>query len=207
MNVETDVAICPQCDEAFDLSELVSKESEDDSGPGAAAPLAEAPPGAWFRTDGESWQVGATTRNASAFFLVPFMLVWSGFSLGGIYGTQIAAGKFNPGMSLFGLPFVAGTCLFGSIAVMAICGQVTVTVKDDEGEVFTGVGPIGRRRRFRWSGVQRIVEDNCSTRNAGSTGKVLQFEGETRLSFASMVSEPRRYFMLQVLKRLRQQRK
>jgi hypothetical protein len=203
MNVETDVTICPKCDEAFELSTLLEDQADSESEAGDLPQLHQAPPGAWFSTDQISWQVGSTTRSAAAFFLVPFMLVWSGFSLGGIYGTQIISGKFNLGMSLFGLPFVGGTVLFGSIALMTVCGKVTVTVTDDDGLIFAGVGPFGWRRRFRWSGVRRIVEDVYSTRNAGSTGKIIRLEGETSISFASMVSEPRRYFMLHVLKRMR----
>ena len=101
MNVETNVAVCPTCDEAFDLSDLLSDESENGDESKAAPHLKQAPPGAWFTTDVDSWQVGASTRSGAAFFLVPFMLVWSGFSLGGIYGSQIVAGKFNLMMSLF----------------------------------------------------------------------------------------------------------
>ena len=203
MNVETDVAVCPKCDEAFELSELLEDEPDGDAEAGDGRQLQEAPPGAWFFTDQVSWQVGATTRSPAAFFLVPFMLVWSGFSLGGIYGSQIISGKFNLVMSLFGLPFLAGTLLFGSIALMTVCGKVAVTVTDDDGLIFTGVGPFGWRRRFHWSGVRRIVEDVYSTRNAGSTGKVLRIEGETSISFASMVGEARRYFILRVLKRMK----
>ena len=86
---------------------------------------------------------------------------------------------------------------------MTICGKVTVTVRDGDGRIFTGIGLFGRNRHFRWSEVRRISEDADSTRNAGTTGKVLQFEGETRIRFASMVSDARRYFMLHVLKQLK----
>lgn len=54
------------------------------------------------------FEISATTESPIAFFLVPFMLVWSGGSLGGIYGTQIANGHFNLFLSLFGIPFCNG---------------------------------------------------------------------------------------------------
>ena len=37
------------------------------------------------------------------------MLIWSGGSLGGIYGTQIANQEFSLLQSLFGIPFIIGT--------------------------------------------------------------------------------------------------
>ena len=50
--------------------------------------------------------LGATTRSPIAFFLVPFMCVWSGGSLGGVYGSQVLNGEFDLGISLFGIPFI-----------------------------------------------------------------------------------------------------
>ena len=70
------------------------------------------------------------------------MCVWSGFSLGGIYGSQIAAGEFNLGLSLFGIPFVLGTLFFGSLAVMTVRGKVVIAVDRNAGRIFTGVGRI-----------------------------------------------------------------
>ena len=88
INVAKDVAMCPACHEAFALSELVAQGHETDSD------LGEPPNGTWFRTEANGWELGGTTRHPIAFFLVPFMCVWSGGALGGIYGTQIIQGKF-----------------------------------------------------------------------------------------------------------------
>ena len=145
INVAADVAFCSRCAEAFALSALVATGEADDG------ELGEPPRGCWFRSDFDQWEVGATTRSYFAWFLVPFMCVWSGGSLGGIYGRQIAKGEFDPVMSLFGIPFVLGTIFFGSIALMTVCGKSTLNVRDDRGETFLGIGPIGWRRRFEWS--------------------------------------------------------
>jgi hypothetical protein len=132
------------------------------------------------------------------------MCVWSGFSLGGIYGTQVAKGEFDLGMSLFGIPFVLGTLLFGGIAVMTVCGRIDVIVEDTAGRLFTGVGPFGWTRRFDWSEVTRIEEDVLGYQYSGSNGQVISLVGKTRLKFGSMMSEARRYFLLQGLRVLRQ---
>jgi hypothetical protein len=188
--------MCPTCKEAFALSELVAQGHEVD------IDLSEPPSGTWFRTEANGWELGGTTRHPIAFFLVPFMCVWSGLSLGGIYGSQIIQGKFNLVMSLFGLPFVAGTVLFGSIMLMTIVGKVTLRVDDGDGVVFTGVGPLGWSRRFRWDDVNRVEEIATSYQSPGNSGRMLALEGKTRLTFGSLLSQGRRFYFLQVLRRM-----
>ena len=196
INVAKDVAMCPACHEAFALSELVAQGRETD------LDLGEPPSGTWFRTEANGWELGGTTRHPIAFFLVPFMCVWSGFSLGGIYGSQIVKGKFDPTMSLFGLPFVAGTVLFGSLMLMTIVGKVMIRVEDGDGVIFTGVGALGWRRRFQWDDVNRVEEIVTSYQSPGNSGRMLALEGKTRLTFGSMLNQGRRYFFLQVLRRM-----
>jgi hypothetical protein len=199
LNVATDVAVCPRCDEVFALSSMVVTE---DVSP--EFDINDPPKGAWFYDDFRGWRIGASTRSPAAFFIVPFMCVWSGFSLGGIYGTQFVKGEFDLSMSLFGIPFFLGTLLFGAFAVMTVFGRVEVAVTDTAGRFFWGVGPIGWTRRFDWSAVTRIEEGVPDSNNLGSTGQVISLEGKTRLSFGGMVSEARRYYLLQGLRLLHQ---
>ncbi len=195
INVATDLAFCPPCNEGFKLSEAV------DASPANAQVLDNPPRGAWLRREANRVVVGVSTRSPMAFFLVPFMCVWSGFSLGGIYGTQILKGHFSLFQSLFGIPFVLGSILFWSLALMTICGKVEVTL-GDASSVFTGVGRLGWRRRFDWSAVQSIREENMSVQYPGGQPAALVMEGAERVKFGSGVSEKRRYFLLTALKSL-----
>ena len=199
VNVATDVAFCERCEEAFSISDLISA--------GQAAEEYEnvdPPQGVWFDDTIGGWILGASTRSPMALFLVPFMCVWSGGSLGGIYGMQIIEGEFNLLLSLFGIPFVLGTLLFGSIAVMSVCGKITVTVDGNTGTVFEGVGPIGWKRQFDWSGVTRIEEDHRVYRSSRShqMQSTIVLEGKKRLKFGSLLPEARQHFMLHTLRRL-----
>lgn len=195
VNVSTDIALCRQCGQTWSYADLLAdKES-------AEIDTMAPPKGAWFHEVPPcSFEVGVSTRSAAALFLVPFMCVWSGFSLGGIYGSQFMKGQFNLTMSLFGIPFVLGTLLFGSIALMTVCGKVVVRVDGENGTVFTGVGPIGWRRRLNWRGVSSVRCTESYGRR-GSVSRQIKFEGETPLSFASGVKEERLNFMLAVLRR------
>jgi hypothetical protein len=200
VNVSTDVALCRRCEQTFSYAELIEDER------GAPVELGRPPKGAWFHRDMSGFEVGVTTRSAGAFFLVPFMCVWSGFSLGGIYGSQIVKGEFSLTASLFGIPFVLGTLLFGSIAVMSVCGKVLVRVNRNAGLVFVGVGPLGWRRKFDWDGVAGIhLTQKCG--NRGSVTDEITLEGRKRLSFASGVKAERLDFMLGALREMQRQRR
>lgn len=193
VNVVTDVGRCRRCDEVYVLSSLVHST---ETGP---LDLDNPPRGAWYRAEFNGFVVGATTRHPMAFFLVPFMCLWSGGSLGGIYGTQVVQGKFNALMSLFGIPFVLGTLFLGTVALMAVCGKVVVEVFDSEGAVFTGIGPFGWRRPFNPLEVTSVrVERYASANNQQPMTIVL--DGPHKLRFGSGLREARRDFIANVLR-------
>ena len=170
-----------------------------------ACDLNRPPSGAWFHRDHRGFEVGATTRSAAALFLVPFMMVWSGFSLGGIYGTQIVKGQFNLGMSLFGIPFLLGTLLFGSIAVMTVCGKMLVRVEGNKGTSFTGVGPLGFRKRFKWDEV-KAVRRTSKAGSENSTTSQITLEGSECINTGVGLSEKRFQFMLSALRQIHRDR-
>ncbi len=199
VNVAKDIALCRRCGESYPFSDLV------DSAPVRSVDLANPPRGAWLvQNPPVGFEVGASTRSGVAFFLVPFMCVWSGFSLGGIYGTQIYKMEFNPMISLFGIPFLLGTAFFGSYALMTVCGKVVVRVAGDEAVVFVGVGPIGWRRCFNWRKVSSIKR--TEKLNNGNTSQRLTIEGEKRIDFGTGLKAERLDFMLGALQQMRARR-
>jgi hypothetical protein len=131
-------------------------------------------------------------------FLVPFLCVWSGFSLGGIYGSQFVQGRFDLFQSLFGIPFVLGTLLLGSVALLAVYGKVVVRVADSEGEVFTGIGPLGWRRFFDAQQITSVRIEPYVSGRQHSMRIVLDSPHKHR--FASLLTEARRDFIANVLR-------
>jgi hypothetical protein len=137
------------------------------------------------------------------FFLIPFMCVWSGLSIGGIYGTQIAQGEFNAVLSLFGIPFLLGTFLLGWLVVMSVCGRIDVAIDRNDGQIFTGVGPFGWTRHFDWDSIHTVEEDQCFGYHAsGSHGRIISLVGQSRVKFGSMLTDARRFYLLQALRKL-----
>lgn len=199
VNMATDLAFCPQCNEGFKISGSIDLDTV------TADVLQNPPKGAWFRKEMDRIVVGGSTRSPVAFFLVPFMFVWSGFSMGGIYGSQIIKGEFDLGMSLFGIPFVLGSLVFWSLALMAIWGKVEVTIGRFS-TVFVGIGSWGWTRRFEWSEVRTIREEVSQFQSqGGNLQRAIVMEGNTRLKFGTGLNEARRYFVMNALKYIRTQ--
>lgn len=194
LNFDTDVAVCEQCNETFSISRL-GLDGFDINDP---------PSGAWFEDFGDGWQIGATTRSRSAFFVIPFMCVWSGGSLGGIYGSRIN-GQINLFAFIFGIPFVLATLILGCCAVMYVCGKMTVTVnQNNDGFVFAGVGPIGWTRRFDWASIISVEEAPWpfDRKSPGTNGLTISLIGQSPLKFGSLLLGPRRYYLIQALRKL-----
>lgn len=196
VNMGTDLAFCPHCNDGFKVSEAIDQDTVNPD------ILRDPPKGAWFKKEMDRVVVGATTRSPAAFFLVPFMCVWSGFSLGGIYGSQIAKGEFDLGSSLFGIPFLLGSILFWSFALMAVCGKVEVSI-GKLSSVFVGVGRLGWTRRFEWPDVHAIREDGTNVSYPGGHQAAIVMEGKTRIKFGAGLNGKRRYFVLNALKYLK----
>ncbi len=170
------LAVCRSCDKTFGLEACQT-----------AAPIGsrfhplptDPPKGVTVEELMDGFRLTLTTRNGAAFFLIPFMIVWSGFSLGGIYGTQIYKGEFDLGQSLFGIPFVLGTLLFGSIALMSAFGKVVLEVRN--GVLLHRVGFLGLywTRRRDWNAFDRAELEESTRRGKGgySTSYSISLKG------------------------------
>ena len=121
VNIQTDIAQCVNCGNIFKVSETLSNTINDGFN------IDSPPKGAWIKKEDNDLIIGATTRSPIAFFLVPFMLVWTGGALGGLYGSQFINGEFNLGASLFGIPFIIGAIIFCALTAMTVCGEVEIT--------------------------------------------------------------------------------
>lgn len=185
VSVENDLAVCPQCAELTSLSPIVAAAAPVGGSIPVSFDIHKVPSGAWVRGTPERFIVGATTRCLPLLlFLVPFTLVWAGGSMGALYGSQIASGKFSPFFSLIGLPFMAGSVMLVTMCLMALAGNVVVEVRSGYGTVFTGVAGIGLTHRFQWDEVDAVFSDvDYSRRRRGQSAIAL--EGATRIKFGT----------------------
>lgn len=160
------------------------------------------PKGVTFEETLDGFRITCATRSKAAFFLVPFTLVWSGFSLGGIYGSQLVKGHFALVPSLFGLPFLIGSIFLVGATLMALWGHIVIEKKGEWLECLTGVGPIGFRKRARWSAIGVVREEQAAWRNNGQPQWRLLLEGDERVSIATGLSVEHRFYVVRKLNEL-----
>ncbi|MEN9360798.1 MAG: hypothetical protein RL095_2333 [Verrucomicrobiota bacterium] len=193
VNMAELIAYCPDCQETWNFGAKKADDAIDDK------VLAKPPSGCSRTRDVEGVVLRTSTRSPAAFFLVPFMCVWSGFSLGGIYGTQIVQGKFNLMMSLFGIPFIAGSVLFWGIALMASIGREEILITRKELRYFIGVGRIGRRKVVALDDLKSVKLGEGENLN-GRVSAAIVIEGGTHLPLGGCLSQERRYWLYHALR-------
>lgn len=186
INVSTDLAFCPTCRETFQISRQQERFH-------ISPDILKRPPkGITFNQTMDSVIIEASTRSPMALFVIPFAAVWGGGSLWGIYGTQIASGDFSLQSSLFGIPFLLGSFILIALCLMMTCGQVRIEI-GCMSQVFVGIGRIGWKKTFNWKDVAHIQE--CPSLNYTS----IKFTGNVHFTFGSMLSTPRRLYLIDAL--------
>jgi len=194
INIQSNIGKCDKCGNVFSISDSLNLKVDDGFN------INKPPKGAWLQKDFNEIIIGATTRSPIAFFLVPFMVIWSGGSLGGLYGTQLSKGEFDLMQSLFGIPFLLGSVLFWGFALMSIWGKVEIRMDRQGGNIFTGIGQLGLSKTFKWKEVSSVKEAPSTVRYPGSNSGKLVLDGLNRISFGIGLNESRRYYLLSGLK-------
>jgi DNA-directed RNA polymerase subunit RPC12/RpoP len=196
-NVTTDVALCRSCGKSMSFSAIAQQ-------PDLAAVDLTAPPKGLRVGQSLISGVEITYRRFSpiVLFLIPFTALWSGVSMWGIYGRQLVQGKFDPAQSLFGLPFLLGTIVLLIIITYLLFGHWRIHVGRGECEIFSGVGPLGRRRRIRLErgSLVRIEASTLKVNNVPQQHIVIT-TGDEQLKFGATLPVEVRAFLAAVLQR------
>ena len=166
MNVAADVALCRACGTRSHIADLIEEGDEAEEMRRLSDPVPKHVE-VVREMDDISGRVELRYRkfNAAVLFLIPFTLVWSGFSLGGIYGTQICKHAFDWKISLFGIPFLIGTfVLVGTICTMLFAKRRLV-LERGRGTYSTKTFGIGRTHAFDLSHETEFSVDETAFRS------------------------------------------
>ncbi len=147
INVSADRALCRTCDELFALSDLADTSE-------AFVPLDSPPRGIRIEDFGGDPLIMVSLRQPVVIFLIVFAAIWSGGSMTGMVFTFLEQG-FGLHL-LFFLPFFLGTLALLTIISLLLFGRSEARISGGDLMLFTGVGPIGRRRQMPFSEVDRI---------------------------------------------------
>jgi hypothetical protein len=194
VNVATDLALCRACGRTSSFA-LVSGASQ------ISLDLLATPPRS-IRVEEDFDGTVITYRRISpaVLFLIPFTAFWSGLSMWGIYGSQFKKGQFELGQCLFGLPFLFGTIVLLSVIASLLFGKWRIALRQGEGSVFFGVGPLGWTRRFTYNRntVVSLRLTSVRVNEVPQQGIAVQTDG-TELVFGSSLKQDAKKFIAAVL--------
>jgi hypothetical protein len=196
-NVATDIALCRSCGQNMPFSSLTGIREI------ATVDLAAPPKGVRVeRSLIDGIEVTYRKIPFTVFFLIPFTALWSGFSLWGIYGSQIAKGKFDLSASLAGLPFLIGTIILLSVITFMLFGRWRITLGRGLCRIFLGIGPFGWPRQISLAPDTTVRLQPGKTRiNNVPQRDIVITTGEKQLKFGAMLPEPVRVFLAAVIER------
>lgn len=198
VNVSANVALCRACNYAgpFLNASLIPRMTDEE--------MARPPKRVSLRRDfGDALMISCRPARTSLWFLVPFALFWSGFSMAGIYGSQIWRGAFDLKLSLFGLPFLFGTVALVTIILYQLFGMTTVTLSKGCVRVFTGLFGKGRGREMEFGpGTTVTLEISGYRVNNVAQQEILLKSGDRELKFgAMMLPDEAKKYVAAVLRR------
>jgi len=211
VNVAKDIAFCRKCDKGFALSDLVS-----DHAIAANVDLANPPRGAWYRDDGGQVSIGASMRSAGgAFALLFFALFWNGISWGMFIAMLKGSGNVSgPGIHhsggktvvdgvafLFITPFLLIGALAAGLVLLMLFGRVEVTIRGQEGSIFTGAGAWGRRQLFDLASVTGVALRPSNWTKNNQPQYAICLDGPA-LKFGSALPDPKRQFIAAALRKV-----
>jgi hypothetical protein len=217
VNVANDIAFCRRCNAANRLSDLTLGVVVDE-----AVDASRPPAGTWFRRDGAGTVIGSTHRSVGqALGLLFVCLFWNGIvsvfvllALGSTLhhlGVPLAHWFPGPGSKsnlpvgmtiflwLFLTPFLLVGAAMLSAFLSALGGRTELKIEGDQCVLFTGIGPVGLRKRFLRSDVRDVrIEDKRWRDSDGdsrrNTNIVIQTT-EKAIKLGSMLTPERRQFV------------
>jgi len=221
VNVGNDIAFCRACNLSHRLSALTHGTVMN-----AKIDVTRPPTGVQFHRDGRGTIITASHRSlGTAIGTLLICLFWNGivsvFVLVATVATLHNLGVTVPvwfpappmtmpvGMNiflwLFLIPFITvGSVMFATF-VSAVAGHTELRVEGGQVSLFSGIGPIGLRKRFSVSEVRdvRIENKNCRNSDGDSQRKAhIIIETDRKpISCGSMLNDERRQFFAAAAKR------
>jgi hypothetical protein len=222
VNVANDIAFCRNCNLTHRLSSLALGVTVD-----PAVDISRPPKGTWFQRDGSGVRLGATHRSlGQALGLLFVSLFWNGivsvfvclaaastlqhlgiplphwFPAPNSKGSPIPVG-FTLFLWLFLTPFIAvGVAMLAGF-LSALAGHTELRIQGGELEIFSGIGPIGFRKRVTTSQINDVRIDDRRWRDSdGDSRRQRQIVIETNnkpIKFGSSLTEERRQFVAAAL--------
>ncbi len=216
VNVANDIAFCRNCNLSHSLSALTTGAVVDED-----IDVGRPPAGAWFEQGGNGVKFGATHRSpGQAFGLLFFAAFWNSivsvFVAFATASTLQHLGVSRPAwvrasnwkympigevifLWIFLIPFILVGLVMLAAFLNCLLGRTELNIQGGECRLFTGIGPLGRRRHFSTSEVTDVrIEDRQwvnSNGNSNRSTRIVITTNEKPICFGSTMSDARRRFI------------
>ena len=196
VDVPRDTAHCRACGETSSLALLC------DIAGLAAVDLTQPPRRVRVRTDPRgSARIECRRVLPAVRIVAPFTLLAGGGALWLIYDRSCAGGVFDIARFLLVIPFTIIAVVLLCITVYTLFGRWVITLAPGRGTVFTGVGPLGWRRRFEYDRHSHVsVQPTDDKVNDEPLTGVVVHAGTKRLAFGTLLSDEAKRFVAAVVR-------
>lgn len=207
VNVGADIALCRACGARCHVAELVDAGDEQEE-----TRLLSGPAPKHVQVIRDPNDIRGTVElvyakvNPAALFVIPFALVWSGGSLGGIYGVQIYRHTFDWKVSLFGIPFVLGTFVLLYAILSMLFKKSRLALRPGHGTYSSKVLGFGKTVEFDLNRETEITVDEVAwppRRGSRMLHSIRVKNGNTSETICSSWDDDALPYALAMLKRIR----
>lgn len=184
VNVAADAILCRACNGTGKFSDLVQEGSDEKL-------LETLPRRMKVMKTPRGLEVTYRKPKVIGFSLLFFALFWNGFLCVFLFSPSGNEQTGNLFEQLFFIPFILVGIGVLAGAVYTLFGRMTLTLNPGRGELFRGVGGMGRRQRFLLAKNARIsIEESCIRQNEKVVYKiVVEQPGGKPFQFGTGIAE------------------
>jgi hypothetical protein len=158
------------------------------------------PAGAWIDNEVGGLLVGAKLRSRGGYVALAIASIWTFLWLGGFFALGIDEdGSIDWSLLLMMIPFELVSLALFPLAIYMTLGHIRVFVTRNESYIYSGVGPIGRKRYFEWDLVSDVVYEAAGVVNGRPTYRVRLIGPEPPVTFGKLLPDDRKAFVAAVL--------
>lgn len=199
VNMAADMALCRACNKVSRFSELVQEKRDEEI-------LDFVPRRMNVAKTLKGLEVTYRKRKGEGFFLLLFTVFWNAVTGFALFSEMREMTYESLPVLLFLIPFVLiGVGTFAG-ALYALFGRMTLTLTPGRGELFRGVGKLGRRQHFLLAKDSHIsIEASNMERNDKTLDKiVVQQPGGKPFEFGTGIAEAEaREYVVALLRQMR----
>lgn len=161
------------------------------------------PKGAWINRNFNETKIGATTRSLRGVLVILAAVLFTRIVYTLVYIDIIQKNNYNTETVTIGLIFVILLIVLYTLSLMVLFGKIEITTDHGGGKIFTGIGPIGTVKTFKWHDVSSITEKSPKhMRPSTFYSTHIQLYGQKKIKFGTQLTDDKKHYIINAMKLL-----